>query len=185
MTTLRRLFFAASCDGLAAYGISFDDLLIHLWQVRRHANGPLALREIRHLGDLVLAIACLRGSHRAWAEMTLRCEPALVRQASLRNTAWQALVHARRILADVQRTALCQDHDAALPTLRGYAGQRSLRTWLGMHLGRRLGAVAVVLAPSQRPAKRSSRSRSRQRPAFVAGRFRPSRAPLRLTGSQA
>lgn len=117
-------FFAEA--GLAAmrYGVVFDHVVAHLWRARRHRPRPIELAAIRHVEDLVVAVACAEGSSTAWVELIEHFEPILVRRAQPRIGETRSLLLVRRMLTDL-RAARCADGGIST-----YIGERPLRAWL-------------------------------------------------------
>lgn len=135
---LRRRYFAASCDPGARRGISFDDLLIHLWRSRRF-NPRLRLRSVMHLEDLALAIACLQGQSRAWTDLGEQHEGHLVRACRRHLGESDAIIFVRKLLADLRSEARVEG-GVAVTSLRAFRGARPLRVWLGERAIARLAA---------------------------------------------
>ena len=49
---LRSSYFSQAADVAGRYGVTFDDVVAHLWMVRR-TEGRVALRRINYMDDLV------------------------------------------------------------------------------------------------------------------------------------
>jgi len=73
---LRSEFFARAGELATRYGISCDQVVIHLWRGRKAAHG-VRLRNVSHFEDLVLAVACSHNSGRAWADLAILHERTL------------------------------------------------------------------------------------------------------------
>jgi hypothetical protein len=131
MARLRQRFFASAADVASRHGVSFERLLLHLWQAR--AIGPrIPLHAVHHVDDLALAAACIDGQQRAWAELVEQHEGHLLRVCRRQLDESDAIVFARRAIADIRHasTALPPATELALLSLRSYRGTRPLRGWL-------------------------------------------------------
>jgi hypothetical protein len=136
---LRRRYFAASCEPGARRGISFDDLLIHLWRSRRYGS-RLRLQAVIHLEDIALAIACIQGQSRGWTDLCEQHEGHLVRACRRHLGESDAIVFVRRLLADLRSEARIEG-GVAVTSLRAYRGVRPLRIWLCERAMARLAAA--------------------------------------------
>ena len=119
---LRFAYFAQAGESAGRYGIEFDEIVIHLWR-HRCARGRLALNTVRHIDDLVHAIACLNRVGPAWSDLVERHEPVLVRRCVDRFGEMQAILLVRRMFAIIRQ-------DDGETTLHTYIGDKPLRTWL-------------------------------------------------------
>lgn len=133
---LRREFFRSA--GLAArYGVSCEEVLSHL----ARAGLQVAARPQRvlaHMGDVILAVACVRGSATAWNDLLNQNAWVLDRACAEGLGAGAGLAFARRFWSDLK--AATTGRAAHLPEercrtrLQCYAGLRPLRTWLADRL---------------------------------------------------
>lgn len=147
---IRRGFFAEASWVSHRYGVTIDNLLAHLSGARQGTK-PHVVRQVRHIADLAVAVACAKGSSRAWADAAEWFEPVLVRGCRLRLDAIDAVVFARRFLAEVQVQTLKAAQGRADRTgvaLRGvalqeYLGNRPLRAWLADRLLGRLEGMST------------------------------------------
>ena len=121
MSRLRIAYFAQAWDSGIRYGIGFDEVVAHLWNVRKR-RGRLRLETVRHLDDLVHAIACTNGAGAAWSDLVDLYEGLLVRRCAQRVDEMDSILAVRRLFADLRR-------DAAT-SLGVYCGDRPLRAWL-------------------------------------------------------
>ncbi|MHC5001549.1 MAG: hypothetical protein ACYTJ0_00340 [Planctomycetota bacterium] len=124
MTRLRGAYFAEAAATATRFGIAFEDVVQHLWAVRRRRRLPLDLRSIDHVDDLVLAVACLRRVGGAWTDLVDRYEPVLVRRCAARLGETRSILLVRRMFLGLRDTG------AGGEGLDAYAGERSLRAWL-------------------------------------------------------
>jgi hypothetical protein len=123
-SALRRAFFAQAGELAVRYGVCFDDVMTHVYAAR--ANHPhCALPVIRHIDDLVHAVACVADVHVAWWDLTEQYERALVRACRQWLDATEAIVFVRRLFSALRRD------DKDVQSLRGFDGTRTLRRWLG------------------------------------------------------
>ena len=118
---LHTAFFGQAAESATRYGIGFDALVQHLWEVRR-GRGRVRLRTVRHLDDLVHAVACLDDISQAWADLVDRYESVLVRRCAVRVGEMRAILLARRTLAGLR------NRGAEAGGLALYAGERPLRS---------------------------------------------------------
>ena len=125
---LRSAFFAQAGESAARYGISFERVLLHLWEGRR-VSGRFQLRHVAHLEDLVHAVACVDDRSLAWADLADQYERALIRSCRGMKDEIDATILIRRLLADLRRGTMIQDFGRG-GSLRGYLGTRTLRSWL-------------------------------------------------------
>jgi hypothetical protein len=107
-------------------------VLEHLWETRRW-NRRLLLRSVTNIDDLVHAIACIDEVGLAWSDLAERYERTLIRRCRGGQDEIEATVFVRRLFADVRRRNR-EPFVINLPSLRGYAGTRPLRTWLADRL---------------------------------------------------
>jgi hypothetical protein len=147
---IRRGFFADASWMSHRYGVTIDDLLAHLGAARKGA-GAHVVRQVRHIADLAIAVGCAKGSSRAWADAAEWFEPVLVRGCRLRLDAIDAVVFARRFLAEVQvqtlegvqRRAGGASVGLRRASLQEYLGNRPLRAWLADRLLGRLEHMTI------------------------------------------
>jgi hypothetical protein len=126
MARLRVAFFAQGGDAAGRYGITFADVIMHLWRTRRRC-GRVALRTVRHMDDLVRATACGQLIAQAWADLIERHEGMLVRRCTERVGEMHAILHVRRAFMQLR---LRQDGGGQGECLLDYAGTQPLRAWL-------------------------------------------------------
>ncbi len=147
---IRREFFARACIGARQYGITLDEVIVHL----EHANlggTPGAARVLSFIEDLVLAVALVRGHPQAWYDAWQKHESVLIRACQLRLDQTHAILFARRFWVDlfaatVERSPsprFTTGSHAALTPLGEYVGVRPLRIWLTDRLLGRLELEAV------------------------------------------
>jgi len=101
-TLLRRRYFANGADSAARYGISFDRITQHLWDLRRR-HPLLPLRSIVHLDDLVFAVACIDEHHSAWHDLVEQYEPWLVRRLRRSMETPSAVLAVRQLFLELHR----------------------------------------------------------------------------------
>ena len=123
---------AADRESAARYGVSFNDLMRHLWVARR-TNTRLLARCVVYVDDLVHAIACARNVPLAWSDLADRYERALIRRCRPGHDEISATIVVRRLFADLRRRNL-KPPDIKRPSLHCYAGTRALRAWLADRL---------------------------------------------------
>lgn len=148
---IRRGFFAEASWASHRYGVTIDDLLAHL-SAARHLARPHVVRQVRHIADLAVAAGCVKGSSRAWADAAEWFEPVLVRGCRLRLDAIDAVVFARRFLAEVQLQTLeaaasrgaRAGRSLRVAALQEYLGNRPLRAWLADRLLGRLERMTTL-----------------------------------------
>jgi hypothetical protein len=119
---LRCAYFAQAADVAARYGVTFDDLVAHLWNVRA-AVGRIALGRINYVDDLVHASACMGRDGLAWAEFIERYEPLLIRRCAERIDEVEAILLTRRLLGELRSP----DRTGGL---HAYRATSSMRSWL-------------------------------------------------------
>lgn len=163
---LRRALFAEAVSEGAKYGVGFDRLLEHLWRVRGRTK-RFRLHAVRHLGDLVHAIACIDDVGTAWHDLAERHESALIGVGHSVSAAGptggdaSAVVLARRLMADL-RVQCVEETDEYRITLREYHGETPLRRWLthrlvarvhlaSRYLPRRTGGLRLAMPYDQVP----------------------------------
>ena len=121
---LRRAYFAQAADVAVRYGMSFDRVLAHLGEARtRHPH--IMVSAIRHVDDLVHAIACVDGSDVAWRDLVDRHERALIRVCRQWLDPTDAIIFVRRLVSELRR-----DEGTGVQSLRSFAGATRLRRWL-------------------------------------------------------
>lgn len=144
MQAMRAAYFAAG-ETASCYGITFSDVVLHLWRARV-ADRRLRMRHMRHMDDLLQAIACVEGQPQAWTDLATRFERVLVRQCQPRLDAIEATVAVRQLFATLKRRST----ETVAPSqacLRWYSGAKPLRRWLSDRLAAQL-AVALDAAPA-------------------------------------
>jgi hypothetical protein len=129
---LRLAFFAQAGEFANRYHVRFERVLEHVWDARRW-NRRLLLRAVTNMDDLVHAIACIDEVGLAWSDLAERYERTLIRRCRGGQDEIEATVFVRRLFADVRRRNR-EPFVINLPSLRGYAGTRPLRTWLADRL---------------------------------------------------
>ena len=129
---LRRAYFADGGQSASRYGIGFDRVLEHLWETRdgqRHRP----LRRVRHVDDLIHAVACIDELGNAWTDLTECYERPLVRKCSFQLGQTSSIIAVRRLFTELQRHS-ASGRGASLPSLRAYRGSQPLRGWLADRL---------------------------------------------------
>ena len=125
---LRKIFFATAGESAKRYGLSFDDVLFHLWHARGRGS-RCALATVQHLNDLVHAAACTNGSSLAWQDFSCKYEWILVRHCGNWMPEPDAIMYVRRLI----RTLAQPGSDVPclpLPHPQSYLGTVPLRRWL-------------------------------------------------------
>lgn len=128
----RRQFFAHAGGLAVRYRISPCDVIEHLESARAVLPGRIAAAPV-WIEDLVLATACSRGVSIAWTDLANHIDPSLRRAAASRlpepdATAFVALFH--HALRHRSLGATPPDRRSGAPSLRTFAGHRSLESWL-------------------------------------------------------
>jgi hypothetical protein len=141
---LRSAYFAQAAESAARYGVSFERVVMHLWQARR-LDPRFSLRHVAHVDDLVHAVACVDGDGLAWSDLMERYERALIRRSRGGPGEIDAIIAVRRMLADLRRCHSEMER-SAFPSLQHYTGAQELRTWLAQ----RAAAAAVLTNPASR-----------------------------------
>ena len=160
-------FFSIGATPATRYAVGFDRLLRHFWRARSIV-GPIPLRRVHFLDDLILVAACLDGVGVAWRDLADQHERALVRHACSRQGPSDAVVQVRRALYD----------------LRGHTGSPlAIDSPLAGYTGRSPAAtVAGGLAHRRAPREHdgasfpSCRIRRRLRTVTIPGRPQVARA---------
>ena len=132
MARLRRAYFAQAGENAARYRVTFDRIIVHLWQARS-TNRRTMLRSVSCLDDLIHAIACVDEVGLAWADLAERYERALIRRCRGHQDEIESTILVRRLFADLRR----RNREACsmfAPSLRGYMGDKPLRIWLADRL---------------------------------------------------
>jgi len=138
---LRRAYFAQAGDTVARYGVGFDDVLAHLRATRaNHMHATLPV--VRHIDDLVHAVACVGAVDLAWWDLTEQYERALVRACRQWLEATEAIVFVRRLFCALRRD------DDDIQSLRGFDGTRTMRRWLGDRIVGRMNTEGTGFALS-------------------------------------
>ncbi len=138
---LRRAYFAQAGDPAARYGISFDDVFSHLIATRAN-HTHASLPPVRHIDDLVHAIACVGNVDLAWWDLTEQYERTLVRACRQWLEATDAIVFVRRLFCGLRRD------DDDIQSLRGFDGTRTMRRWLGDRIVGRMNTEGTGFALS-------------------------------------
>lgn len=126
---LRRDYFAQAGEAALRYDVTLDRLVKHLRALRRREPGRPRIRRVRYVEDLVLAVGCLDGHPRAWADLPTIYETSIAGLVSLHEETIPALLGVRRLFASL-RQEIEEAGVAEVSTLSRFAGDRSLRTWL-------------------------------------------------------
>lgn len=120
---LRRAYFAQAGDIAVRYGVCFDDVTAHIRTAR--ANHPhCSMPTVRHIDDLVHAVACVGRVDLAWWDLTEQYERALVRACRQWLDATESIVFVRRLFSALRRD------DADVQSLSGFDGTTTMRRWL-------------------------------------------------------
>jgi hypothetical protein len=144
---LRRAYFAHAGEIAMRYGVRFERVLDHLDGLRgEHAQQSIPV--VRHLDDLIHAVACLEGVDLAWRDLGERHERALIRACRHWLEATDAIVFVRRLLAGL---GLRRDRQPGVQTLRSFDGSCSLRRWLGDRIVGALNRSGSGLRPVRPP----------------------------------
>lgn len=125
---LREAYFAEARCSAARYGLSFDRLLVHLWEARR-LRRRVRIGSIVYVDDLVHAVACVNEVALAWADLAQRYEAALIHACRRSLEEPDAVIVVRRLFGDL-RSRNRDWGDRGLPSLRGYMATRPLKRWL-------------------------------------------------------
>jgi hypothetical protein len=134
LADLRRAYFAQAGDIARRYGVDFDQVIDHVHAARaNHARGGVP--DIRHMDDLVHAVACVADRDLAWWDLTEEHELALVRMTRQWLEPTDSIVFVRRLLAALRR----EDDD--LLSLRRFDGVREMRRWLADRIVGRMNTV--------------------------------------------
>ncbi len=140
-SALRRAYFAQAGDTAARYGVLFDDVFSHLRATRvNHTHATLPV--VRHIDDLIHAVACVGDVDLAWWDLTEQYEPALVRACRQWLEATEAIVFVRRLFCALRRD------DDDIQSLRGFDGTRTMRRWLGDRIVGRMNTEGTGFALS-------------------------------------
>ncbi len=140
-SVLRRAYFAQAGDTASRYGIGFDDVLRHLRATRaNHTHATLPV--VRHIDDLVHAVACVGAVDLAWWDLTEQFEPALIRACRQWLDATEAIVFVRRLFCALRRG------DDEIQSLRCFDGTRTMRRWLGDRIVGRMNTEGTGFALS-------------------------------------
>ena len=138
---LRRAYFAQAGDPAARYGISFDDVFSHLIATRaNHTHATLP--PVRHMDDLVHAVACVGAVDLAWWDLTEQYERTLVRACRQWLEATEAIVFVRRLFCGLRRD------DDDIQSLRSFDGTKTMRRWLGDRIVGRMNTEGTGFALS-------------------------------------
>ncbi len=140
--TLRRAYFAQAGETASRYGVSFDDVMSHLRATRAN-HTHTALPVVRHIEDLVHAVACVGTIDLAWWDLSEQYERALVRACRQWLEATEAIVFVRRLFCGLRR-----DDDGEIQPLRGFDGTRTMRRWLGDRIVGRMNTEGTGFALS-------------------------------------
>ncbi len=150
LAKLRCAYFAHAAESAARYGVTFERLLLHLWQARQ-VNRRLLMRSVVYIDDLVHAVACVDQVGLAWADLVERYERALIRRCRGTQDEIEATLFVRRLFADLKRRNE-QPCSPALPSFRNYIGNRPLRNWLADRLNAARSRDNAVPRAIWRPA---------------------------------
>jgi len=142
-TLLRRRYFANGADAAARYGIGFERITQHLWDLRRR-HPLLPLRSIVHLDDLLFAIACIDEQTGAWHDLIEQYAPWLVRRLRRSTETSAAVLAVRQLFLELRRA---EPGVSAEASLYDYAGLEPLRMWLAERLCDRLSAQEATKQP--------------------------------------
>lgn len=126
LSNLRRRYFSHAAESAARYGVSFDRIVQHLWDVR-HRRLHIPLRSIVCVDDLVHVVGCLDQCARAWHDLIDLYEPWLVRQHRCAVGPCTALLEVRQFFIELRRDVYV---DTADVSLHDYLGIEPLRFWL-------------------------------------------------------
>ncbi len=167
---MRQTYYALAGESGSRYGVSFDRLLWHLWQLRR-TRGPIRLRSVKYLEDLVLVIACLDHHGGAWADLIDQYESMLVRRCTERVGEVQAILLVRRMLRRLKNAPHAGAAGGPVAVPRGSALARVARQSRRRTAAPEDERLALLVADSPRGT-------SRRRGAEVGPRRRAARPPL-------
>jgi hypothetical protein len=183
---VRREFFARAAAPAERYGVTPNDVLAHLDQAHL-GDAAGAARVLANLEDVAIAVACVRGHPRAWADLWERHESPLIRACHTRLDDADAIVFTRRFWVSLFTSTVttpatapanatpptfpaegCPSHESmerpvaaieALAPMGAYVGVRPLRVWLTDRL------LGVLEAAVQRAREASPTSRTTVEPA--------------------
>ena len=119
LSELRRNYFSRAGIAARRYGITFEQVVGHLWRTRGR-SGHVSVRTVRYLDDLVHAIACTDSVALAWSDLTELHERPLVRRCRVQLDDTASIVAVRRLFAELRRS----------DDLHTYDGRVPLRAWL-------------------------------------------------------
>lgn len=128
VSRLRRAFFAQGHDAAMRYRVTLDRVLAHLEDACRH-HRRLPIFEVRHMDDLIHAVACVDATDPAWWDLVEGHESALVRASRKWLPPTDAIILVRRLFAELRGDDL-----TGVRSLRSFDGTRTLRRWLGDRL---------------------------------------------------
>lgn len=129
---IRQRFFAEAGPLCIRYRIGPDDVVEHYAAARRGLPGRLVSSTI-WIEDLVLAAACSRGVSLAWADLVAHLEAPLHVAVATRLPDAEASATVSRFFDALRRRTAeptTPVRRGGGPSLREFAGQRSLRSWL-------------------------------------------------------
>ena len=136
------MYFAQGGAAAARYAVRFERVLEHLRAARvRHPH--LAIPVVRHMDDLVHAVACVDGSDLAWRDLSDQHERGLFRAWREWMEGTDAIVLVRRLMAELRRQV------PGIQSMRCYDGTGPLRKWLGDRVIGRLNQVEGGFARRQ------------------------------------
>ncbi len=151
---VRRQFFCSAAEA-ARHRVGVDEVIEHLARAGL-ALGPRPQRVTAHLGDVILAVACVRGDAAAWNDLLNAHAWCLDRACAEQMGASSGLAFARRFWSDLRAATLGRPTTASrertVTRLQAFTGTRPIRLWLADRL---LGGAAV--AGGATPAPRSHR----------------------------
>jgi hypothetical protein len=186
---VRREFFARASVPAERYGVTPDDVLTHLDQAHL-GDAAGAARVLAHLEDVAIAVACVRGHPRAWADLWERHESPLIRACHTRLDDADAIIFTRRFWVSLFTTTVTNREPMNRTTaisertgggaqeivpLTAYVGVRPLRVWLTDRL------LGVLEAAVQRAREASAANRTRVEPASATA-ARPSELRWKYEG---
>ncbi len=125
---LRKAFFANAGETAKRYHLSFDDLLLHLWQARCHGM-HFSLGKVHHISDLVHAVACSHCIGLAWQDFSHRYESTLIRHCRNWMDEPAAIMFVRRLIRNLSHSG-SDCSSLPLPHPQAYLGTQPLRRWL-------------------------------------------------------
>ena len=163
---LRRRYFAEAAGTAGRHGVTFNDLLNHLWATRR-SDDPVHLDAVRHLDQLTLAVACRRGEAAAWQELAEDFEPWMTERLRRATDDVSAQLRIRRFLHALRGPDASEAPTDIPHAMDRYRGYQPLRVWLAAamidaqrlphHIMRDLELSIMVGLPLERGGSPASR----------------------------